>query len=118
MNPTRRGGQMGLAGLGWVLMASALAQGAPQGQVLGPGWVGHPIAAEGTVIAENGACRQIAVDQAGVPGAGGRLWGCWTTHPERAPDLGQRTHIRGTVTTTRLTRMGPFWRVVPLVEGL
>jgi hypothetical protein len=94
------------------------AQVAPEGQVLGAGWVGHSLQVRGTVIAENDHCRQIAVESQGIEGAGGRVWGCWTVHPDRAPDLNQIVQVSGIVTTTRLTRMGPFWRVVPQIDRL
>jgi hypothetical protein len=97
---------------------SASAQVAPHAQVMGPGWQGQWVDRQGEVIAENGPCRQIAVDRAdGLPGVDGRLWGCWA-RADRAPDLGQLAHIRGRVATTRLTRMGPYLRVVPQVNGL
>lgn len=87
----------------------------PGAQVLGPAWQGHRIAVTGTVIAFNGPCRQLAVDRDGWPGAGGRLWVCRPAG-RALPGLGQAMHVRGRVTGTRLTRMGPWWRVVPVVE--
>lgn len=107
----------GLLGLGLACSAGLWAQPAPNAQVLGPMWQGRTVQVTGTVIAENGACRQIAVDGSGIPGAGGRLWGCWDDS-SRAPDLNARVTVHGRVTTTRMTRMGPYWRVVPQVDGL
>lgn len=95
----------------------AHAQTPPGAQVLGPAWQGQTIRASGTVIAKNDHCRQIAVDRDGLPGVGGRLWGCWK-NVRHAPDMGEVAHIHGKVTTTRMTRMGPFWRVVPQINGL
>lgn len=112
---------MPIVGWGLLVLATAsgsvLAQVTPGAQVLGPSWQGQAVDVQGTVIAENGSCRQIGVDRDGLSGVGGRLWGCWTD-PARAPSLGQVTRIHGVVATTRLTRMGPAWRVVPEVPGL
>lgn len=104
-------------------LASGLAGGAwaqaviPNAQMLGPMWQGQSVRVTGTVMAQNGACRELMVDRAGIPGAGGRLWGCWNT-PDQAPDMGARVAVHGRVNTTRMTRMGPYWRVVPQVDGL
>lgn len=87
----------------------------PGAQMLGPQWRHQVIRATGTVIARNGRCSQLAVDRRGVPEAGGRVWVCYPK-ASQAPWMGQRVHVHGKVMDTRLTRMGPYWRVVPVVE--
>jgi hypothetical protein len=54
------------------------------------------------------------VERDGIEGAGGRVWAC--SAKGHVPDLGDVAHVRGTVTDTRMTRMGPRWRVVPVVQ--
>lgn len=83
----------------------------PGAQVMGPGWIGQHIQATGTVIAEAGQCRQLAVDRQGIPGAGGRLWVC----AKGLPDMRARIRVSGEVTDTHMTRMGPWLRPVPVV---
>lgn len=96
-------------------LALALAlQTAPGAQVMGPGWVGQHVDVRGPVIEVNGDCYQLAVARDGIEGAGGRLWAC--SKHGRVPDLGDVAHVRGTVTDTRMTRMGPRWMVVPVVQ--
>jgi hypothetical protein len=108
-----------LWGIGVLFQAGLVqAQTAPDGQVLGPAWVGTALTVRGTVIATQGLCRQIAVDDVrGIPGAGGRAWGCWSA-PSVAPALGAVVQIQGQVTRTQMTRLGARWRVVPVIEGL
>jgi len=100
-----------------LLPLAMTAHAAPQGQVMGPAWNGEKVTLVGTVIAEDGPCRQIAVDADGWSGTNGRAWGCFE-NPALAPALNTHTSFHGRVTTTRLTRMGPAWRVVPVLEGL
>lgn len=100
-----------------MMAALALAvalQTSPGAQVMGPGWVGQRVDVRGPVIAVDGACYQVAVERNGINGAGGRLWAC--SKNGRVPDLGVVAHVRGTVTDTRMTRMGPRWMVVPVVQ--
>ena len=88
-------------------------QTSPGAQVMGPGWVGQSVDVRGTVIAVDGGCYQLAVEREGLPGAGGRLWACGSGP---APDLNTEAHVRGVVRDTRMTRMGPAWRPVPVVS--
>jgi hypothetical protein len=84
-------------------------------QVLGPRWNGHHVDVRSQVIAMDGDCRQIAVDANGISGSGGRLWACYRDY-RKAPGLLETAHVKGEVTDTRMTRMGPRWRVVPVVH--
>lgn len=94
------------------MLALALAT-ALNAQVMGPGWRGQHLRVEGQVIAWDGPCRQIAVTSQGIDGAGGRLWVCYDG--VSPPDLLEHVHVSGTVSDTRMTRMGPRWRPVPLL---
>jgi hypothetical protein len=87
----------------------------PHAQLLGPSWLGHRIDVRGFVIAWDGPCRQVAVERDGIEGAGGRVWACYAPGAS-VPDLGDDVRVRGLVSDTRLTRMGPRWRVVPVVQ--
>ena len=80
---------------------------------MGPGWVGQRVDVHGTVIAVDGDCVELAVDRQGIPGAGGRLWACGSAP---TPDLNTEAHVLGVVSDTRMTRMGPAWRPVPVVS--
>lgn len=80
---------------------------------MGPGWVGQSVDVRGTVIAVDGGCYQLAVERQGLQGAGGRLWACGSAP---APDLNTEAHVHGVVRDTRMTRMGPAWRPVPVVS--
>lgn len=98
------------------LPAAAQAQDpAPGAQMLGPQWLGQRVDVRGFVIAWDGACRQVAVEHDGIQGAGGRVWACYADGM-RVPDLGEDVRVRGVVSDTRMTRMGPRWRVVPVVQ--
>ncbi len=88
-------------------------QTSPGAQVMGPGWVGQRVDVRGTVFAVDGDCAELAVDRQGIPGAGGRLWACGSGP---APDLNSTAHVHGVVRDTRMTRMGPAWRPVPVVS--
>lgn len=94
------------------LLALALAT-TPTAQVMGPGWRGQHLEVEGQVIALDGPCRQLAVTGQGIDGAAGRLWVCYD-HVS-PPDMGEHVRAAGTVTDTRMTRLGPRWRPVPLL---
>ena len=100
-----------------LLLASALAPGA---QMLGPQWLGQRVDVRGQVIAMvddpvHGACRQLAVERDGISGADGRLWACYPDN-DTAPFINDQVRVRGVVSDTRMTRMGPYLRVVPLVQ--
>jgi hypothetical protein len=90
----------------------AFLQAAPGAQVMGPSWVDQRVDVRGQVIAVDGGCFQLAVDRAGIIGAGGRLWACGSGP---TPDLNTDAHVRGVVSDTRMTRVGPAWRPVPVV---
>lgn len=91
----------------------AALQVAPGAQLMGPGWVGQRVDVRGTVIAVDGGCYQVAVEREGLPGAGGRLWACGQGP---APVLNSEAHVQGVVRDTRMTRVGPAWRPVPMVS--
>ena len=86
---------------------------APGAQVMGPSWLGQTVDVHGTVIAVDGDCYQVAVERQGIPGAGGRLWACGSGP---TPDLNSTAHVHGVVRDTRMTRMGPAWRPLPVVS--
>jgi len=88
---------------------------APGAQILGPQWLGQHIDVRGVVIAWDRNCRQVEVTRNGFVGAGGRVWACYADG-RRAPALGEQVRVRGAVSDTRMTRMGPRWRVVPVVR--
>lgn len=88
------------------------AQVPPGAQVLGPAWRNQMLDVHGTVIAQAPGCRQVAVDRDGWPGGAGRVWWCGA---HSLPEMGQSVHVKGKVIDTRMTRMGPYWRVVPVV---
>jgi len=90
----------------------ALLQAAPGAQVMGPGWLGQHVDVRGQVIAVDGGCFQLAVERGGIDGAGGRLWACGR---DPVPAINTETHVQGVVSDTRMTRMGPMWRPVPVV---
>lgn len=90
-------------------------QTSPNAQVVGPGWVGQYVDATGPVIAQADRCVEIAVERQGIEGAGGRLWACVRPH-DPLPAMGANLHVTGNVTDTRMTRMGPRWMVVPVVQ--
>lgn len=85
----------------------------PNAQVMGPGWRGHHLDVEGQVIALDGPCRQLAVTGQGIDGAAGRLWVCYDD--VSAPELTEHVRASGVVSDTRMTRVGPWWRPVPLM---
>lgn len=87
----------------------------PHAQLLGPSWLGQHIDVRGFVIAWDGDCRQVAVERNGIEGAGGRVWACYAPGVS-VPDLGDDVRVRGLVSDTRMTRMGPRWLVVPVVQ--
>jgi len=96
-------------------LALATAAGAappPGAQVMGPAWVGQRMDIAGRVIAINGRCAEVNVWRNGLPGAG-RVWFC--TRSE-APDLLSWARVKGTVTRTRMTRVGPRWWPVPVIK--
>ena len=95
------------------LLLSAALQATPGAQVMGPGWLGQHLDVRGTVIAVDGTCYQLAVERQGLPGAGGRLWACGRGS---APGLNTEAHVQGVVSDTRMTRMGPAWRPVPVIS--
>ncbi|KRE90814.1 hypothetical protein ASG87_01375 [Frateuria sp. Soil773] len=103
------------AALATSLTLTVHAQEPPGAQVLGPSWIGQQIDVRGFVIAWDGDCRQVAVERDGIEGAGGRVWACYGPGM-RAPELSEEAHVRGVVSDTRMTRMGPRWRVVPVVQ--
>lgn len=101
-----------VAGVSFTLHAQ---EPAPGVQMLGPTWLGQRIDVRGSVIAWDGPCRQVAVERDGIEGAGGRVWACYEPGA-RVPNLGDAVRVQGQVSDTRLTRMGPRWRVVPVVQ--
>lgn len=94
------------------LVLATLLQATPGVQLLGPSWVGQHVDARGQVIAVDGGCYQLAVERGGINGAGGRLWACGQG---AVPLINSETHVQGVVSDTRMTRMGPMWRPVPVV---
>lgn len=99
-------------GFGLAFAISAAAAPPPGAQVMGPAWVGQRLDVAGRVLAVDGRCAEINVWRNGLPGAG-RVWLC-TRH--EAPDLLAWVRVKGTVTGTRMTRVGPRWRPAPVVD--
>lgn len=86
----------------------------PGAQVLGPAWQGQRLTVTGDVLAVEGDCVQINVTRHGLEGFG-RAWACWPS-PTTAPAPGTRITVSGVVQYMRMTRMGPYWRPVPVLR--
>lgn len=99
--------------VGLALATAASAAPPPGAQVMGPAWVGQRMDVAGRVIAIDDRCAEVNVWRNGLPGAG-RVWVC-TRHD--APNLLSWVHVKGTVTGTRMTRIGPRWWPAPVVNG-
>lgn len=91
---------------------SAVAAPPPGAQIIGPAWVGQRLDVAGRVIATDGHCAEINVWRDGLPGAG-RVWLCGRGE---SPDLLSWVHVRGTVTSTRMTWVGRRRWPAPVVD--
>lgn len=89
-----------------------------QTPVQGPAFTSTNIDVMGEVLTNTGApykgtpCVQLKV-LPDVRYSGGRVWVC----DSRVSDLkiGERLHVAGKATDTRMTKMGPHRRVIPLI---
>ena len=86
----------------------------PGAQVLGPAWQDQRLTVTGDVLAVEGNCVQINVTRHDLEGFG-RAWACWPS-PAAVPALGARITVSGVVQSMRMTRMGPYWRPVPVLH--
>lgn len=101
-----------------LLLALATAASA-QTPVQGPSYVGEDISLIGEVLTNTGSpykdkpCIQLKV-LPDVRYSGGRVWVC----DERVSQMhiGEKLQVSGKANDTRLTKMGPHRRVVPLIS--
>lgn len=89
-----------------------------QTPVQGPSYIGQNLDVTGEVLTNTGSpysgqpCVQLKV-LPDVRYSGGRVWVC-SPHISQA-NLGEKLRVSGEVNATRLTKMGPARRVVPLI---
>ncbi|QWT22487.1 hypothetical protein KPL74_10920 [Bacillus sp. NP157] len=81
-------------------------------QTRGPEWTGQTVDVRGSVIAMDGTCRQLQLDD-----GRGRLWACYVD-ADKAPGMLARAHVHGMVRDTRCTRVGSQWWSIPVVAGV
>lgn len=90
-----------------------------QTPVQGPSYVGENISVTGEALSNTGSpyhgqpCVQIKV-LPDVRYSGGRVWVCGAELAQ--VNIGDKLRVSGEVNDTRLTKMGPNRRVIPLIS--
>lgn len=102
-----------------LLLLALSASASAQTPVQGPSYVGEEINITGEILTNTGSpykdkpCVQVKV-LTDVRYTGGRVWVCDANVTQFR--IGDKIQVSGKATDTRLTKMGPHRRVVPLLS--
>lgn len=102
-----------------LLLLALCANASAQTPVQGPSYLGEDISITGEVLTNTGSpykdkpCIQLKV-LPDVRYSGGRVWVCDTRATQF--HIGEKVQVNGTANDTRITKMGPHRRVVPLIS--